>query len=74
MGRKWTPEQRARQSEAIKAHWQRKKQREAIEPGQSAEKATLPYDWYRKYRQRLDEHKKDPYGVLRYWGWLRIKR
>jgi len=25
MGRKWTPEQRARQSEAIKAYWRKKK-------------------------------------------------
>jgi hypothetical protein len=25
MGRKWTPEQRARQSKAIKAYWRKKK-------------------------------------------------
>ena len=65
MGRKWTPEQRARQSEAIKAYWERKKRRENIEAARTA-LANPPYDWYRKYRERLAEHKKDPFGIFRF--------
>ena len=74
MARNWTPEERARQSEAIKAYWQRKKQKEAIHQGQAAQKQTPSYDWYRKYRQQMDEHKKDSYGIQKYWKWLRFKR
>ncbi len=65
MGRNWTPEERARQSKAIKAYWQRKKARENIEAGRAL-LANPPYDWYRKYRERLDEHKKDPFGIFRF--------
>ena len=67
MGRKWTPEQRARQSEAIKAHWERKKRRRILRPhALRMTSVARPYDWYRRYRLAMEEHKKDPFGIFRF--------